>query len=47
LAAQEVVDVLLDEESTSLADLEASIGIPTRLQAEALYAPEQFDVVLV
>jgi len=47
LASQEVVDVLLDEESTSLADLEATIGIPTRLQAEALYAPEQFDVVLV
>ena len=47
LAAQEVVDMLLDEESTSLAELEAFIGIPTRLQAEALYAPEQFDVVLV
>lgn len=47
LAAQEVVDMLLDEESTSLAELEAFIGIPTRLQAEALYAPEQFDVVLI
>ena len=47
LAAQEVVDMLLDEESNSLAELEAFIGIPTRLQAEALYAPEQFDVVLV
>jgi len=47
LASQEVVDLLLDEESTSLAELEAAIGIPTRLQAEALYAPEQFDVVLV
>lgn len=47
LASQEVVDMLLDEESTSLAELEAFIGIPTRLQAEALYAPEQFDVVLV
>jgi len=47
LASQEVVDMLLDEESTSLAELEAFIGVPTRLQAEALYAPEQFDVVLV
>ncbi len=47
LAAQEVVDMLLDEESNSLAELEAFIGIPTRLQAETLYAPEQFDVVLV
>ena len=33
LASQEVVEVLLDEESTSLAELEAFIGIPTRLQA--------------
>jgi ribonuclease G len=47
LAAQEVVDMLLDEEANSLSELEAFIGIPTRLQAETLYAPEQFDVVLV
>ena len=45
LASQEVVDMLLDEESTSLAELEEHIGIPIRLQAETLYTPEQFDVV--
>ncbi|MEX0607398.1 MAG: ribonuclease G [Halofilum sp. (in: g-proteobacteria)] len=47
MASQEVVDCLLDEEADNLADLETFIGIPTRLQAEALYAPEQFDVVPV
>ncbi|MDX1454531.1 MAG: ribonuclease G [Gammaproteobacteria bacterium] len=45
LAAQEVIDMLLDEESTSLAELEEYIGIPIRLQSENLYSPEQFDVV--
>jgi ribonuclease G len=45
LAAQEVVDLLLDEESTGLAELEGQIGKPIRLQAEALYSQEQFDVV--
>jgi len=47
LASQEVVDVLLDEESTSLAELEAFIGKPIKLQVEALHAQEQFDVVLM
>ncbi|MGH8283123.1 MAG: ribonuclease G [Gammaproteobacteria bacterium] len=45
LASQEVVDLLLDEESTSIAELESQIGKPIRLQAEALYSQEQFDVV--
>ena len=47
LAAQEVVDILLDEESTSLAELEAFIGKPIKFQVEALYNQEQFDVVLL
>ncbi len=47
LAAQEITDLLLDEESTSLAELEEFIGKPVRLQAEALYTVEQFDVVPV
>ncbi len=46
LAAQEVIDMLLDELSAGLADREAQIGIPIRLQVEALYGPDQFDVVL-
>lgn len=45
LASQEVVELLLDEESTSLAELEGQIGKPIRLQAETLYSQEQFDVV--
>jgi ribonuclease G len=45
LAAQEVVDLLLDEESSSLAELEVFIGKPIRFQVEALYTQEQYDVV--
>jgi ribonuclease G len=45
LASQEVVDLLLDEESASLAELEAFIGKPIKFQVEALYTQEQYDVV--
>ncbi len=47
LASAEVIDRLLDEESQNLAELEQFIGKPVKLQAEALYTQEQFDVVLV
>ncbi len=47
LASQEVVDLLVDEESDGLADLEAFIGKPIKFQVEALYTQEQFDVVLL
>ncbi len=47
LAHQDVVELLLDEESAALAELEIAVGKPIRLQAEALYSQEQFDVVLV
>ncbi|MBU0499985.1 MAG: ribonuclease G [Gammaproteobacteria bacterium] len=47
LAAQEVVDRLLDEESEHLAELEEFIAKPIKLQAEPLYTQEQFDIVLV
>ena len=47
LASQEVVDLLLDEESASIAELEAFIGKPVVLQVEAQYTQEQFDVVLM
>jgi len=47
LAAQEVVDMLLDEESTSLAELEEFIGKPIQFQPESLYTQEQYDVVLM
>jgi len=47
LASQEVIDRLLDEESGHLAELEEQTGKPIRLQAEALYTQEQYDVVLI
>ena len=47
LAAPDVVDAMLDHESTSVAQLEAFIGIPIKFQAEALYPREQYDVVLM
>ena len=47
LAATEVVDLMLDEESASVAELEAFIGTPLRFQAEVLYPREQYDVVLL
>jgi ribonuclease G len=45
LASQEVADLLLDEESDSLAELEAFIGKPIKFQVETLYTQEQYDVV--
>ncbi len=47
LARPDVIERLLDEESASVADLERLTGLPVRLQSEALYAPDQFDVVLM
>ncbi|MCG7945351.1 MAG: Rne/Rng family ribonuclease, partial [Candidatus Thiodiazotropha taylori] len=47
LASQEVIDRLLDEESTHLAELEQFVGHPIKLQAEQLYSQEHYDVVLV
>lgn len=47
LAAQDVVDLLVDEEASSLAELEDFINIPIRFQVEALYTQEQYDVVIV
>ena len=47
LAHQDVVDRLLDDESATMAELEAQVGRPIRLQVEALYGVDQYDVVLV
>jgi ribonuclease G len=47
LAHQDVVEMLLDEESSSLAELEAFTGKPIRLQSESMYPQDRFDVVLV
>ena len=47
LAAQSVVDRLLDEESDNVADLETFIGKSIKFQVESLYSQEQYDVVLL
>ncbi len=47
LASQEVVDLRVDEESNSLAELEAFIGKPIHFQPESLYSQEHYDVVLM
>ncbi|ORU91719.1 MAG: ribonuclease G [Cycloclasticus sp. symbiont of Poecilosclerida sp. N] len=46
LASNEVVERLLDEESTTLADLEAFVGIRINFRVENRYSQEQYDVVL-
>ncbi len=47
LASQKVVDLFLDEESQSLAQLADFIGKPISLQVESVYSQEQYDVVLM
>jgi ribonuclease G len=47
LAHQDVIDQLLDEQAPSLAELEEVTGKSIRLQTEALYLQDQFDVVLM
>jgi len=47
LAHQDVIERLLDEESSALGELELVTGKPIRLQAEALYTVDQYDVVLM
>ncbi|GAB3476309.1 ribonuclease G [Marinomonas epiphytica] len=46
LAAPAVVERFLDEESVSVAELEAFIGKTIRFQVEAVYTQDQYDVVL-
>jgi ribonuclease G len=47
LARPEVIERLLDEESSGVAELEDLTNKPIRLQSEAAYVPDQFDVVLM
>ncbi|MBT8144368.1 MAG: ribonuclease G [Gammaproteobacteria bacterium] len=47
LAHLDVIELLVDEESDVVAELEIFTGRPIRLQAETLYSPEQYDVVLM
>jgi ribonuclease G len=47
IAAQPVIDLLLEDESASLAMLSDFIGKPISVQVETGYAQEQFDIVLM
>ncbi len=47
MAHQDVVERLLDEESSALGELALVTGKPIRLQTEAAYGIDQFDVVLL
>jgi ribonuclease G len=46
-AAQSVIDLFLDEESGSLAQLIDFIGKPVSLQVETSYPQEQYDIILL
>ena len=47
IAAQPVIDLLLEDESASLAMLSDFIGKPVSVQVETGYTQEQFDIVLL
>lgn len=47
LASQPVIDLFLDEESQSLAQLGDFIAKPISLQVETFYTQEQYDVILI
>ncbi|TDJ48200.1 MAG: ribonuclease G [Gammaproteobacteria bacterium] len=47
LAHQDVIELLLDEESAGLAELEELTGKPISLQAEAMFEQGRFDVILM
>ncbi|MEX2124310.1 MAG: ribonuclease G [Woeseia sp.] len=47
LAHQDIIELLLAEESNGLSEIEAQTGKAIRLQPESLYLRDQFDVVLI
>ncbi|MFY9259971.1 MAG: ribonuclease G [Gallionella sp.] len=47
LASQHVIDLFLDEESQTLAQLSDFIAKPISLQVETVYSQEQYDVILM
>ena len=47
LANEDVIELLLDEQARSLAELEEQTGKSIRLQTESRYLQDQFDVVLM
>ena len=47
LARPEVIEMLLNEESASVTELEELVSAPIRLKSESFHSPDQFDVVLI
>jgi ribonuclease G len=47
IASPKVIDLLMDEESQSLANLSDFIGKPVSLQADVQYSQESFEIVLL
>jgi RNAse G (EC 3.1.4.-) len=47
LASQLVIDLFLEEESQSLAQLGDFIAKPVSLQVETFYTQEQYDIILI
>ena len=47
LASQAVIDLFLDDESATLAQLSVEIGKPDSLLVETGYAQEKYDIVLL
>ena len=47
LASQQVIDLFLEDESQSLAQLSDFIGKPVSMQVETLFGQEQFDIILL
>ena len=46
IASQLVVDRLLDEESSTLSELQELVSKTVKFEVEPMYTQEQFDVVL-
>ena len=46
IASQQVIDMLLDEEATSLADLQEFINKPINLQVDMHYKQEVYEIIL-
>jgi ribonuclease G len=47
IAAQAVIDLLLEDEAGALAELSDFIGRPISVQVESSYGQEQYDIVLM
>lgn len=47
MAAQPIIDRLLDEDAASVNELSKAMGVDIRFQVEITYSQEQFDVVLI